>query len=74
MPLPTGVRALAVRDFRIYYAGNLVAQIGTWMQTVTQSWLVLLLTNSPFLLGLTATLQFGPILLLSATGARSATS
>jgi MFS family permease len=66
VPLPAGVRALAVRDFRIYYAGNLVAQIGTWMQTVTQSWLVLLLTNSPFLLGLTATLQFGPILLLSA--------
>jgi predicted MFS family arabinose efflux permease len=66
VPLPAGVRALTVRDFRIYYAGNLVAQIGTWMQTVTQSWLVLLLTNSPFLLGLTAMLQFGPILLLSA--------
>src|SRR5262249_45029251 len=36
-----------------------------WMQTVTQSWLVLELTNSPFLLGLIATLQFGPILLFS---------
>src|SRR5215467_11931298 len=39
-----------------------------WMQTVTQSWLVLQLTHSPFLLGLTATLQFGPILLFSVFG------
>jgi MFS family permease len=65
VPLPAGVRALESRDFRVYYAGTLVAQTGTWMQTVAQSWLVLQLTDSPFLLGLTATLQFGPILLLS---------
>jgi predicted MFS family arabinose efflux permease len=65
MPLPAGLSALANRDFRVYYAGNLVAQIGSWMQTVSQSWLVLQLTNSPFLLGLTATLQSGPILLLA---------
>ena len=65
MPLPAGLRALASRDFRIYYAGTLVSQICMWMQTVTQSWLVLELTNSPFLLGLIATLQFGPILLFS---------
>jgi MFS family permease len=70
MPLPAGLIALANRDFRIYYAGNLVAQIGSWMQSVSQSWLVLQLTNSPFLLGLTATLQSGPILLLAVfTGA-----
>jgi MFS family permease len=65
MPLPAGLSALANRDFRVYYAGNLVAQIGSWMQSVSQSWLVLQLTNSPFLLGLTATLQSGPILLLA---------
>src|SRR4030095_8714444 len=41
----------------------MVSQVCSWMQTVTQSWLVLQLTNSPFLLGLTSTLQFGPILL-----------
>ena len=70
MPLPTGLRALSNRDFRVYYAGNLVAQIGSWMQTVSQSWLVLQLTNSPFLLGLIATLQSGPILFLAVfTGA-----
>lgn len=65
MPLPAGFRALSSRDFRIYYAGNIVSQVGSWMQTVAQSWLVLKLTDSPFLLGLTALLQFGPVLLLS---------
>src|SRR5262245_36172816 len=65
MPLPAGLRALGQRDYRIYFAGTVIGQTGTWMQTVTQSWLVLQLTNSPFLLGLTSTLQFGPVLLLS---------
>jgi predicted MFS family arabinose efflux permease len=65
VPLPAGLRALASRDFRVYYAGTLVSQVCNWMQTVTQSWLVLELTNSPLLLGLIATLQFGPILLFS---------
>ena len=65
MALPAGLRALDERDFRVYYAGNLVAQIGAWMQTVSQSWLVLELTGSPLRLGLVSTLQFGPILLLS---------
>ncbi|MBM4440105.1 MAG: MFS transporter [Candidatus Rokubacteria bacterium] len=65
MALPAGLRALGQRDYRLYFIGTVVGQTGTWMQTVTQSWLVLQLTNSPFLLGLTATLQFGPILLFS---------
>ena len=65
MALPAGFRALSQRHYRVYFIGTLVGQTGTWMQTVTQSWLVLQLTNSPFLLGLTATLQFGPILLFS---------
>jgi MFS family permease len=65
MTLPVGFRALGQRDYRVYLIGTFVGQIGTWMQTVTQSWLVLQLTNSPFLLGLTSTLQFGPILLFS---------
>jgi predicted MFS family arabinose efflux permease len=70
VPFPAGLSALSQRDFRVYYAGNLVAQVGSWMQSVSQSWLVLQLTNSPFLLGLTATLQSGPILLLAVfTGA-----
>jgi predicted MFS family arabinose efflux permease len=68
VPLPSNLRALSSREFRIYFAGTLVSQVCNWMQTITQSWLVLQLTNSPFLLGLTATLQFGPILLLSVFG------
>ena len=65
MPLPAGLRALTQRDYRRYFAGTMVAQTGTWMQTVTQSWLVLEITGSPFKLGLISTLQSGPILLLS---------
>src|SRR5262245_23034131 len=65
MPLPAGLRALGERDYRRYFAGAIVGQTGTWMQSVTQSWLVLELTGSPFRLGLISTLQSGPILLLS---------
>ncbi len=65
MALPTGLRAFRHADFRRFFAAQLVAQIGSWMQTVAQSWLVLQLTSSPLLLGLIGTLQFGPILLFS---------
>lgn len=65
MPLPAGLRALSQRDYRRYFAGTLVGQTGAWMQTVTQSWLVLEITGSPFKLGLISTLQSGPILVLS---------
>lgn len=66
MAFPAGLRALDERDYRVYFVGTLIAQVGTWMQTVSQSWLVLQLTDSPLLLGLVATFQFGPILLFSA--------
>ena len=65
MALPIGLRAFRHADFRRFFAAQLVAQIGSWMQTVAQSWLVLQLTSSPLLLGLIGTLQFGPILLFS---------
>jgi MFS family permease len=63
--LPAALRAFAHRDFRLFFAGQLVSLIGTWMQSVAQSWLVLELTNSPFKLGLVGTLQFAPVLVLS---------
>jgi MFS family permease len=63
--LPAPLRAFASRDFRLFFAGQLVSLVGTWMQSVAQSWLVLELTNSPFLLGLIGTLQFAPVLVLS---------
>ena len=65
MALSAGLRALHHRDFRLFWTGQLVSLIGTWMQSVGQSWLVLELTNSPFRLGLIGALQFGPILLFS---------
>jgi MFS family permease len=63
--LPPALRAFAHSDFRLFFAGQLVSLIGTWMQAVAQSWLVLELTNSPFRLGLIGTLQFAPVLFLS---------
>jgi MFS family permease len=68
VPLPRTFRALAHRDFRLFWCGQLVSLIGTWMQSVGQSWLVLELTNSAFLLGMLGTLQFSPVLLLSFVG------
>src|SRR6267378_1670628 len=65
MAVPAGLRALRHRDFRLFWSGQLVSLIGTWMQSVGQSWLVLELTNSPFRLGLIGTLQFAPVLFLS---------
>src|SRR3984893_5577007 len=70
MALPTGLRALHHPDFRRFFGAQLVAQTGTWMQTVAQSWLGLQITSSPFKLGLIGSLQFAPILLFSlASGA-----
>jgi len=65
MAFPHGLRALNHPPFRSFFLAQLVALVGTWMQTVSQAWLVLQLTDSPFKLGLLGTLQFGPLLLLS---------
>src|SRR2546426_801947 len=65
MRFPHGLRALNHRDFRRFYAAQLLALVGGWMQTVAQAWLVLQLTDSPFKLGLISTLQFSPILMFS---------
>ncbi|MFY9140292.1 MAG: MFS transporter [Thermacetogeniaceae bacterium] len=59
------VVALKHRNFRIFWTGQLISLIGTWMQNVAQGWLVLTLTNSPFLLGLVTAVQFTPMLLFS---------
>jgi MFS family permease len=49
--LPQVVRALRNPNFRLFWSGNFLSNIGTWMQNVAQGWLVLLLTNSAFWLG-----------------------
>jgi MFS family permease len=58
-------RALRHRNFRLFWSGQLVSLIGTWMQTVAQAWLVLDLTHSSFKLGVVSALQFLPMLFLS---------
>jgi MFS family permease len=49
--LPRIVRALRNPNFRLFWSGNFLSNIGTWMQNVAQGWLVLELTNSAFWLG-----------------------
>jgi MFS family permease len=65
---PVRLGALRHRDFRLFWLGQLISQIGTWMQSVAQAWLVLELTRSPLQLGVVSALQFTPILLLSPVG------
>ena len=60
--------SLANRNFRRYYTGQAVSLIGTWMQSVAQSWLVLQLTGSGAALGLVVGLQTLPVLLLGPYG------
>lgn len=57
--------SLKYKNFRIFWFGQIISSIGTWMQIVGQAWLVLKLTNSPFLLGLVVAFQYIPILFFS---------
>lgn len=54
--------ALRHRNFRLFWIGQTLSLIGTWMQTMAQGWLALDLTNSAFLVGLVATASSIPIL------------
>jgi MFS family permease len=67
-PRPVRLGALRHRDFRLFWIGQLISQIGTWMQSVAQAWLVLELTHSPLHLGIVSALQFTPVLFLSPVG------
>ena len=62
------LRALRLRDYRLFWTGNFLSNIGTWMHHVALGWLVLEMTNSPFLLGLVGFAQFIPALLFSLPG------
>jgi MFS family permease len=63
--LPRGLIALRHRNFRYFWLGQLISLMGTWMQNTAQSWLVLHLTNSPFLVGLVGCMQWVPLLLFT---------
>jgi len=62
-------RSLRNRNYRIYYAGGVVSNVGTWMQRIAQDWLVIQLAdNDGVALGVTTGLQFLPLLLLGPWG------
>lgn len=60
--------ALYVRDFRIFWIGQLISFSGTWMQSTAQGWLVYSLTKSPLYLGLVAAASSLPVLFLTLIG------
>lgn len=61
-------RSLHIRNYRLFFFGQLISVTGTWMQTVAQSWLVLNITESGVALGITVALQFLPMLLFGMWG------
>ncbi len=63
--LPTALRALRYYNFRLYFSGQAISLIGTWMQRIAVSWLVYNLTHSAFMLGVVVFAGQIPILLLS---------
>src|SRR3974390_2258631 len=63
--LQTTLRALRHRNFQLFFSGQLISLIGTWMQNIAQDWLVFRLTGSPFLLGIVAFVGQFPVFLLA---------
>ena len=57
--------AMESRDFRLWFVGQGVSVIGTWLQNTGQAWLVLKITNSPTKLGLLTAVQYIPTLVLA---------
>ena len=57
--------ALAHRNFRLFFIGQGISLIGTWMQNIGEGWLVLTLTNSPFYVGLVSALSSLGVLLFT---------
>jgi len=64
-PLRVRLRSLGHRNFRLYWWGQLISLVGTWMQSVAQGWLMHRLTDSAFMLGLLGFMQFIPVLFFS---------
>lgn len=59
-----GVTAFRHRNYRLFFSGQLISLVGTWMQQVAQAWLVLQLTGDPIWLGIVAAAQFLPVMVL----------
>src|SRR3982750_1373052 len=58
--------SLSVRNFRLFFSGQLISQVGNWLTLIAQALLVLRLTDNGFALGMLAACQFGPVLLFGA--------
>lgn len=67
-PLRAAFASLHNRNYRVYFTGQLLSQIGTWMQSTALSWYVIERTESPLVLGTVSLFQFLPVLLLSLFG------
>src|SRR3989475_11175545 len=61
----SGLGALAHRNFRLFFIGQGISLIGTWMQNIGEGWLVLTLSNSPFYVGLVSALSSLGVLLFT---------
>jgi MFS family permease len=68
MTISRSFSALGVRDYKLFWFGQLISLSGTWMQSVAQGWLVYSLTKSPFYLGMVAAAGSLPILLFTLGG------
>lgn len=66
--MPSMLRAMRHRNYRLYFSGQLVSLVGTWMQNVAQGWLILQMTNSPLLLGMVSAAASLPVIALSLMG------
>lgn len=63
-----GLGALRHRNYRLFFGGQLVSTVGTWMQSIAQPWLVLQLTHSGLLVGLVLATQYLPMLVAGPFG------
>jgi MFS family permease len=68
MILPVALRSLRARNYRLFIGGQLISLVGTWMQTVAQSWLVYRLTDSGAMLGLIGFAGQIPVFVLAPLG------
>ena len=70
--LPVTLRALRHRNFQLFFSGQLISLIGTWMQNIAQSWLVYRLTGSSLLLGAVGFAGQIPVFLVAPIGGATA--
>src|SRR5260370_5810724 len=66
--LPAAFRSLKHRKFQLFFSGQLISLVGTWMQSIAEAWLIYRLTGSSVLLGLLGFVSQIPIFLLSPIG------